>query len=133
MKNIRIGSTYIVRFHDGFLTPATVLRLENEPAPHWFGTAPRITARYSCRNESTGRLITVKSAVRFRYEVTRFPDGSWQPPARCASDERAILTLQALWRTIPMDSGFDWEPGERIDARAMLARAAFWLRKENEP
>lgn len=71
-QDIVIGKTYAIRFHDGKLTPVTILKAL--PAEPWHNHQ-----RYQARNENTQRLITIKSPARLRYEVvpSPFKPGAW--------------------------------------------------------
>lgn len=68
---VKIGSTYAIVFHDGRLTPATVIRRKDVKTSWRMGSCSRVLTHYVCRNERTGREIEVKSAYKFRFEVKR--------------------------------------------------------------
>ena len=83
-QDIRVGATYLIRFHDGLLTPVTVLRETERRHYSYGGIHTRSYAGshtgYICRNLRTGREITVKSAAKFRVELERNPEtGKWRP------------------------------------------------------
>lgn len=80
-QDVGVGKTYLIRFHDGVLTPVTVLR-ETERrhyVSHYSEHAGGSHTGYICRNERTGREITIKSAAKFRQELERNPvSGKWR-------------------------------------------------------
>lgn len=70
---VKVGKTYAIRFHDGLTTPVTILsRSVGLKGLEPIGTK----LRYVCRNEWTGRIIVVKSATKFRFEVV-LNNGRW--------------------------------------------------------
>jgi hypothetical protein len=86
IKDVQIGKMYLIRFHDGLLTPVTILGTKSKEnygyvnGRYTYG-AGRVTTHYRARNERTGREIEIKSAAKLRIEVTRNADGKWVPVA----------------------------------------------------
>lgn len=82
ISEVKIGQTYLIRFHDGMLTPVTVLSTKTKEnygyveGRYTYGAGKR-TTHYYARNERTGRTIEVKSAAKLRCEVTRDGSGKW--------------------------------------------------------
>jgi hypothetical protein len=68
-KDIENGKTYEVRWHDGSFTDVLVLSpLRRHHRGSYYGGA-RVTTGYMCKNLKTGRVVTIKSAAKFRREV----------------------------------------------------------------
>jgi hypothetical protein len=84
ITEVEIGKTYLIRFHDGLLTPVTILSTKTQEnygylnGRYTYGAGKR-TTHYRARNERTGRDIEVKSAAKLRVEVTRNANGKWVP------------------------------------------------------
>lgn len=62
-KDIKVGSTYVIRHHGGQLCAVRV-----EAILHKESLGGRSATRYSCTKLSTGNVITIKSASKFRRE-----------------------------------------------------------------
>ena len=62
-KDVKIGDRFKIRHHNGRMITVEVLRLKQD----YWSKANR--KHYVCRNEQTGREITVKSAAKFRSRV----------------------------------------------------------------
>jgi len=78
---VQIGKTYLIRFHDGFLTPVTVISKKERLHRDRYDYREIVGSHdgYVCRNERTGREIVIKTASKFRDRVERIPEsGKWR-------------------------------------------------------
>ncbi len=69
--DIKKDGIYVIRHHDGFLHKVRVLALVTRKSyGGYLSSEVRHMTHYLCLKLSTGRTIEVKSAAKFRSEVT---------------------------------------------------------------
>jgi hypothetical protein len=66
---IEVGKTYWIHHSSGYIKATVIGTHGHRDLNTRSGVTPPRRTHYDCRNESTGRMITVKSAAKFREEV----------------------------------------------------------------
>lgn len=68
-SEVEVGQVWEVRWHDGSIVEVEITGLQRYPVLSRGGRTTGTKTRYSARNLSTGRNVTIKSAAKLRRRV----------------------------------------------------------------